>query len=355
MKRLLFVSAFTPERIARHAGGRVAHENLENWRAQGYEVDVVVCTTEAEPATDPSFIIVRQDWAKFARWMLANLGWLSLRSIVTAPILHTRLNTQFQRVLIEHLATHGYERIHVEYTQALFFVLLCLKRAGGRVPVLVCLQDLFVQRMLRSRSLFKTLLSGLVMKEEQALLAQADEILVLSAKDESLLRNLYNLGAPIKVKPFTAPDWCRKVVRAADAAASGRLLFFANFERPENAGAARWFVEGPWPEVRRRVASATLTLAGTGSDRLAQRLAGAGVSGTGFVEDPSELYAHCSCAIAPLTEGAGVKFKVLEALACGVPVIGTPVAFEGIAPTDLMVQAGPEEFGARTAAFLLRA
>jgi len=352
MPRTLFVSAFTPERVARHAGGRAAFENLQRLLEAGQAVDVVVCTTEREAASDPSYAVVRHGWIDFFLCLLRGLGRYTWRSVLAAPILHTRLNARLQQVLAQRLATRDYARVHVEFTQALFVVQDSLRRAGRDLPVTVFVHDLFVQRLLRAPGFLATLLTGFVMKEEKTILARAREVIVSNAKDATLLRELYNLEMPISVKTFIVPDWCRAVVRAPDARHSGRVLFFANFDRPENAAAARWFIEGPWNEVRRRVASATLTLGGAGSERIAQRLGGPGVRGTGFVADPSELFAQCSCAIAPLMEGAGVKFKVLEALACGVPVIGTPVAFEGIAPIGLMIPAGPEDFADKTVALL---
>jgi glycosyltransferase involved in cell wall biosynthesis len=47
-------------------------------------------------------------------------------------------------------------------------------------------------------------------------------------------------------------------------------------------------------------------------------------------EKLNELYAHTRIAIVPLRSGAGVKGKVIEAMAKGVPVVGTDVAFEGM-------------------------
>ena len=50
----------------------------------------------------------------------------------------------------------------------------------------------------------------------------------------------------------------------------------------------------------------------------------------GWLLDPYVRIANAKALIAPLFQGAGVKVKVIEALACGTPVIGTSVALEGI-------------------------
>jgi hypothetical protein len=53
----------------------------------------------------------------------------------------------------------------------------------------------------------------------------------------------------------------------------------------------------------------------------------------GYVDNPYPIISNAIAEIAPLSKGAGVKVKCVEALACGTPIIGTKVAFEGI-PSD---------------------
>jgi glycosyltransferase involved in cell wall biosynthesis len=50
----------------------------------------------------------------------------------------------------------------------------------------------------------------------------------------------------------------------------------------------------------------------------------------GHVSDLSELYGHVRLIVAPLRYGAGIKGKVLEAFAAGVPCVMTPIAAEGL-------------------------
>ena len=52
----------------------------------------------------------------------------------------------------------------------------------------------------------------------------------------------------------------------------------------------------------------------------------------GFVDDPYKILSQSKALISPLFTGAGIKVKVIEALACGIPVIGTDIAFEGLPP-----------------------
>ena len=59
---------------------------------------------------------------------------------------------------------------------------------------------------------------------------------------------------------------------------------------------------------------------------------------------------RCRVSVAPLRYGAGVKGKVTESLAAGVPVVATPVAAEGIGLTDgehLLIGANSREFANR--------
>ena len=51
---------------------------------------------------------------------------------------------------------------------------------------------------------------------------------------------------------------------------------------------------------------------------------------TGYVEDPSDIFATLDVAVAPLRLGSGVKIKVFETIDMGIPTVVSPVGGEGI-------------------------
>lgn len=101
---------------------------------------------------------------------------------------------------------------------------------------------------------------------------------------------------------------------------------------PPTAEAMRELVDTVWPLVRRRVPEARLIVAGRGTDALG--LAGPGVEVQGEVESASAFLRGLSVLLFPQRRGSGMKVKVLEAIASGLPVVTTAAGAEGIAPND---------------------
>lgn len=346
MKSVLYVSAFVPSVNAQHAGGRVAYENLMRLRSSADAVDALVCSTEThmvEPARLAGVQLIGQRPWDLARYLAREGHAMGLQAVLTAPMIHTRLNLEAHRLLVHLLQTHAYDELFVDFTQVALLAERAVAAAARPVRITVCLHDVWIQRLLRTPGFAPALLAGPVMRQEQQLVAGADAVLTLSQKDSDLLRSLYAVNHVV-VKPFAAPAWSANVRRNAESIDPRMLVFFGNFDRPDNSTAATWFLDHAMAEIEHAIPGVHLVLLGTGSDILARRLADRRVSGIGFVDDPSPYFSRCALAIAPLLRGAGVKFKVLEALAGGVPVVGTPVACEGIADQPLLTRAEPGEF-----------
>jgi glycosyltransferase involved in cell wall biosynthesis len=110
------------------------------------------------------------------------------------------------------------------------------------------------------------------------------------------------------------------------------VLFVGNYDHKPNVDAAFWLMEQVWPAVRRRVPAATVRLVGPGLDagrRTALERLGAEVAGR--VEDLVGAYREAMVFANPIHSGGGMRGKVLEAFACGVPVVSTTIGLEGVA------------------------
>jgi glycosyltransferase involved in cell wall biosynthesis len=91
-----------------------------------------------------------------------------------------------------------------------------------------------------------------------------------------------------------------------------------------------------WPAIAQYSPSARLILAGRGSDTFgqAQGRRDERIVALGYVEDLASLYRECRLFVAPLTEGGGIKIKILEAMARGIPIVTTAIGAEGIVGAD---------------------
>ena len=109
------------------------------------------------------------------------------------------------------------------------------------------------------------------------------------------------------------------------------FCFLGNYLHAPNVDAVRWLETELWPALRKHLPKAELHLYGAYPPQAISQLNGKnGIISHGFVEDHREAIARHEAMLAPLRFGAGIKGKILEAWATGTPVLGTPLAFEGM-------------------------
>jgi glycosyltransferase involved in cell wall biosynthesis len=111
------------------------------------------------------------------------------------------------------------------------------------------------------------------------------------------------------------------------------VLFVGTFKWLPNVEAVRFLIQKVWPAIRERLSNAKLHIVGSSPTNEIFSLAtqGEGITVSGRVEDIREAYASAHVLLAPIFSGKGTRYKVLEALATGTPVIATPLAVEGLA------------------------
>lgn len=111
------------------------------------------------------------------------------------------------------------------------------------------------------------------------------------------------------------------------------------------------------PRLRQVIPGLRCRLIGSAMPHAVHTLAAEDVEIVGAVPDLQDALADISVCVAPLRFGAGIKGKVLESWAIGLPVVMTPIAAEGLVdPADPTWRAAiadtPSDFAERIAAFL---
>lgn len=162
-------------------------------------------------------------------------------------------------------------------------------------------------------------------RQELNMISQADVTLVVSPVEKALLaqelpdadvRILSNIHEPQPPGPSFSERW--------------GLLFVGGFKHQPNVDAMKWFLEEIWPLVHKQRPDLTVTVVGSNMPASLKALDEPGVDMKGFVPDMESLLRSARVSIAPLRYGAGVKGKINQAMAWGVPVVATPVAAEGM-------------------------
>ncbi len=99
-----------------------------------------------------------------------------------------------------------------------------------------------------------------------------------------------------------------------------------------NADGAIWFAQNVWPGIRQRYPDAKFYVVGKSPTPEVQALSSiGGIEVTGSVPDVRPWLMRSTCAVVPLQIARGVQNKVLEAMACGRPVICSPEPLKGLA------------------------
>lgn len=108
------------------------------------------------------------------------------------------------------------------------------------------------------------------------------------------------------------------------------ILFIGNFNHHPNVDAVKYFVTEILPIVRKRLPDITFTIVGNNPPKEILSLHGKGITVTGYVVSTEPYLKKALVSIAPLRYGAGMKGKVGEALAHGLPVVTTSIGAEGM-------------------------
>ncbi len=264
----------------------------------------------------------------------------------------SNLKSQFDVVHVEHLRGAQYGLYLKSET----------KNRKSKIPIVWdsvdCITYLFEQAAQQSQSPSSKLITrlelGRTRRYEGWLVQQFDRVLVTSKTDKAALEKLSNCKSQIghrRSEVTVLPNGVdlEYFTPSNDLRQADTLVFSGKMSYHANITAVFHLAKEVMPLVWAQRPDVRLVIAGSRPPSAVQKLAmdyPGQIEVTGYVPDLRLPLRRASVAVAPLHYGAGIQNKVLEAMACGTPVVASPLAISALTHvqpgTDCLVADSPQ-------------
>lgn len=318
--RVLFIDYATP-RPDRDAGSHAAIQEIRLVQALGYKVTFL-----------PENLAHMGDYTE----ALEKMG----VEVVYAP---------FQLSIAEYLKKHvqEFDAFFITRYYVAQSVLAQLRELAPRTPILFNNADLHFLRELRA-----ALTSGqpdrltaarAVREQELDIIRKVDVVLSYNEVEHAIIQSHTDGQAKVCKCP-----WVVEIPQgSSDVSNRSGLSFLGNFDHPPNSEGVIWFSSQVMPLLEVDHPELKLHIYGSKMKDSIKALECDTIRPEGFVADIADAYNRHRIFIAPLLSGAGIKGKVLAALAHGVPCVLSPIAAEGTGLRngyDCLIAETPEEW-----------
>ncbi|MEI8047715.1 MAG: glycosyltransferase [Bacteroidota bacterium] len=161
-------------------------------------------------------------------------------------------------------------------------------------------------------------------KREIGIYKQADITIAVSKDDYHLLSNIETVGN-VSLIPNIVRVYPRNPGKR-----DPKVVFIGSYTWYPNPDAVIWFVESIWPIVLESKPNAKFLIIGSDPTDDIKRLGTIkGVKVIGYVPDTKPYFETAALSVAPMRVGGGMKGKVNEAMAHGIPVVATRIGAQG--------------------------
>lgn len=189
-----------------------------------------------------------------------------------------------------------------------------------------------------------------VFRYELDTIVRADAAIFISESDSTYLTTPFNAD-----KIRIVPNGVDLQTFTFDSAQHdpNKIVFMGNMRTFPNADAAVFLGQHIFPLLQRRHPNLKLYVVGQEPTRAVRRLHdGKTIFVTGYVDSVSEHLQSAAAMVAPMRVGAGMKNKILEAMALGTPVVTTKIGAEGLDAEKMLVADTPEAIAQATQTLL---
>jgi polysaccharide biosynthesis protein PslH len=258
-----------------------------------------------------------------------------LRSLrIGQPWMMVRDERAAMDTLIGSLTTEGCDAVHADQLNMAQYAL--------QVPRVPRVLDAHNCLWLLYRRLAETMRPGprrwllerdwrLLRDYEGAMVRAFDQVLAVSDEDAEALCDAAGVRRDVRVVPIAVDaDEVRPVERSMGA---DHILHVGTMYWPPNIDGLTWFLDEVLPLIRAQRQDVVVDLVGARPPkRLVQRAArDPNLRIPGYVSDLTPFVSAAGVFVVPLRAGGGMRVKILNAMAQGLPIVSTTLGAEGIA------------------------
>ncbi len=348
--KILMLTPYLPYPL--HSGGQIRTYNLLKKLAKDHEVTLYALIKDWSEQDGLSQLAplchsIRLFKRSQKPFTITNV----LRTAVSSfPFLVMRNHVSGMTTAIEEeLNTNTYDLIHAET----FYMMPHIPETT--VPTLLVEQTIeylgYESYAKKAPAIFRPFLNidiGKLKKWEKHYWNHCDQLVVMSQEDKAFVAKHLLRDIPISVvENGVDSEWFSQVKRREPSAPT--ILFVGTFRWLPNQEAVRILVQKIWPSVKKVLPSARLAIVGAAptAEVLSFAQSDPSISVSGNIPDIREAFATSHVLAAPVWSGKGTRYKVLEALAAGTPVVATSTAVEGLSiksGTEAIVVDDSEKF-----------
>ncbi len=325
--KILLISSFFPYPL--YSGGQVRLYNLLRSLGKKHEITLIseirsdfshADLKRIEPYCKRIYTVTRPK-----QWSLSNI--LKCGFSLLPFLLVGHKNTAMTKIIADKLQTGKFDLIHVET----FYVMHNLPK--NTLPVILAEHNIEYEVYKKWVDHFKyfflkPLLYFDVLKLafwEKYFWKKATKVVVVSQEDQGVVQKIAKKTDVVGNGVDT--DYFKEIIKHEPKIPT--IVFAGSFKWMQNVDAAKYLITSLWPKIKESVADVSLWIVGNNATEYIKSDDNRIVI-TDSVEDIREVYSKSTLLLAPIRIGGGTKFKILESMASGLPIVTTPSGVEGL-------------------------
>jgi glycosyltransferase involved in cell wall biosynthesis len=230
------------------------------------------------------------------------------------------------------LDQHSYDLIHAET----FYMMPHIPTT--RAPVLLVEQTIeylgYQSFAIKKKQPLRWLLNADIKKIihwEQHYWQQADSLVTMSQDDRQYVQQFISNPAKVRVvSNGVDSSWFSQIKTKLPSQPT--IIYVGTFKWLPNVEAVTYLVEKVWPYLTALIPNVQLKIVGNAPTAKIKSYTQLDprITVLDRVEDIRDAFTQAHLLLAPVFSGKGTRYKILEAMACGTPIVASSIAVEGL-------------------------